>query len=123
MSYVPIVIPPTTPQPPSPRTRELAEILGKVLEEYQKAHPSVTGAEMREAIQIAKSATGGNKSPVAVILSLGIALVLMATVLGLVFLRSGGDIELRSSMPMVVLGIMVFIGIVGVVVKASSRCS
>lgn len=125
MSYVPIVIPPTMPQPPSPRTRELAEILGQVLDEYQKAHPSVTGAEMREAIQIAKSATGGNKSPVALILSLGIALVLMATVLGLVFLRSGGDIELGSSMPMVVLGIIVFvfIGVVGVVVKASSRCS
>lgn len=123
MSYIPIVIPPTTPQPPSPRTRELAEILAKVLEEYQKAHPAVTGAEMREAIQIAKSATEGNKKPVAVILSLGIGLVLMVTVLGLVFLRSGGGIELGSSMPMVILGIMVFLGIVVVVIKAASRCS
>ena len=121
MSYIPIVIPPTTPQPPSPRTRELAEILAKVLEEYQKAHPAVTGAEMREAMQIAKSATGGNKSPVAVILSLGIALVLMATVLGLVFLRSGGEVELGTSMPMVVLGITVFIGILAGVIKIASR--
>lgn len=120
MSYIPIVIP-VTPNPPSPRTSELAGLLGQVLEEYQKAHPSVTGAEMREAIQIAKSATGGDKGPVAVILSLVVGLLVLATGLGVFFLRSGGEIDLTSSMPMVVLGVTVFLGIIMAAVKVASR--
>lgn len=120
MSYVPIVIP-HTPQPPSPRTRELAGILSKVLDEYQKAHPSVTGAEMRAAIRIAQSSTGRNKTPVALALSLGIGLLVMALTLGLVFMGRSGDIELGSSIPMIVVAVMVFLGILMAVVKISSR--
>jgi len=120
MGYIPIIIP-VTPDPPSPRTRELAGLLGQILEEYQKAHPSVTGAEMREAIQLAKSATGGNNASVAIALSLGIGLLVMAVVLGLVFLRTGGDTDIRSSMPMVILGVTVFLGIILAAVKVANK--
>ena len=121
MSYIPIVMPPTTPQPPSPRTRELAEILAKVLEEYQKAHPSVTGAELRAAIRLAQSSTGKDKAPVALALSLGLGLLVGGLTLGLVFVGRSGQIELGSSMIMVVLGITAFIGILAAVIKIASR--
>ena len=42
MIFVPVVTPPT---PPSPRTRELAGLLGQVVQEYTKAHPATTRAE------------------------------------------------------------------------------
>jgi len=40
--------------PPSPRTRELADLLGKVVEEYEKYHPAITGREVRSALRLAE---------------------------------------------------------------------
>jgi len=50
--FVPMV--PHHEDPPSPRTRELADLLGKVLGEYEKYHPAVTGREVRAAIRLAE---------------------------------------------------------------------
>ena len=49
MLFVPVV----PPQPPSPRTRELADLLTRAIEEYEKYHPNVSGAEVRAALQMA----------------------------------------------------------------------
>ena len=51
MLYVPVI--PHHADPPSPRTRELADLLGRVIEEYEKHHPAVTGAEVRAAVRMA----------------------------------------------------------------------
>ena len=51
MLYVPVIPPHATP--PSPRTRELSDLLGRVIEEYEKHHPAVTGSEVREAVRLA----------------------------------------------------------------------
>ena len=120
MSYVPIVTP-TTPQPPSPRTRELAGLLTKVMEEYRVAHPSVSDAEVREAVRLAQAATGGNKALVALTLSLGIGLLAAGLLAFFLFARSGGGVELEGSMPMVVLAVILFVGVLAVAAKAASR--
>ncbi len=44
--YVPIVVPDATP---SRQTQELADLLGRVVQEYEKAHPTVTGPEVASA--------------------------------------------------------------------------
>jgi hypothetical protein len=64
MTYVPIVV---TPSVPSHQTRELADLWGRVITEYEKAHPSVSHGEVREAAQIAVQATsrGGSAVPAA----------------------------------------------------------
>jgi hypothetical protein len=122
MTYVPIVTPSTTPQPPSPRTRELAGLLTKVLEEYQNAHPSVSRSEVRAALRLAQLSTGGDKAPVALVVSLTLGLLVAGVGLGLLFfMRGGGEIEMTSSLPMVIMAIAIFLGIVMVLVKGLSR--
>lgn len=39
--------------PPSLRTRELADLLGRVIQEYEQHHPAVTGSEVRAAARLA----------------------------------------------------------------------
>lgn len=122
MTYVPV--PPTvTPQPSSPRTRELASLLTKVVDEYRGAHPSVSGKEIREALRMTQVTAGGSKAPVAVAVSLALGLLVMGLTLGLVFLGRGGGIELGdgTSMPMIVLAITVFLGIVVAAIKVANR--
>jgi hypothetical protein len=121
MSYVPIIVPVATEQPPSPRTRELTSLLTKVVDEYRSAHPSVTGPEIREALKLTQVTAGGSKAPVAVALALGMGLIAAALAFGIVFFRQGGEVSLRGSMPMVVLGITVFLGIVVAVIKVASK--
>ena len=116
MSYVPIV-PSTYAPPPSPRTRELAELLGKVLEEYSNAHPAVTKSEVRAAIRMAQMSAGPDQTKLALGLSLGIGLGVMMLTLGLFYFRSVGDVEITAIFPMVILGIIVLLGLVAVMVK------
>jgi len=71
--YVPVVVP---PQPPSPRTRELAELLGRVIEEYEKHHPAVTGSEVRGALQMAAQSSKAASPAAALAVGLGLALLL-----------------------------------------------
>ena len=73
MTYVPIV-PPT---PTSPRTRELADQLARVMAEFEQTHPSVTRAEKRQAARLALEATrSSDAGPVAVVLGLIVLLIL-----------------------------------------------
>lgn len=116
MSYVPIIVPTNAP-PPSPRTRELANLLGQVLDEYTKANPTTTSAEIRDAYRMARAAQGKSKNNVAVGVSLGIGLTVAMLGLGLVFFRSAGEIEIGPLLPMIIMALIVLIGLVAIVVN------
>jgi len=117
MSYVPIIVPTNAP-PPSPRTRELANLLGQVLDEYTKANPATTSAEIRDAVRMARAATGKGSANVAAGVSVGIGLVVAMLVLGLVFFQSAGEFEIGPILPMIIMAlIIVLIGLVAIVVN------
>ena len=76
MTYVPIVTTPTQQQP-SRQTRELADLLGRVIQEYEKAHPTVSGAEVRHALQLARSASSKTTGAPALALTLSAGLAVI----------------------------------------------
>lgn len=93
MLFVPIV--PSGPQaPPSPRVRELSELLGRVIDEYGKHHPSLTGTEVRQAVRLASrgASRSGDRAPVRVLLA-GIVAALVAAGVAVFVLREGSGGE------------------------------
>ena len=120
MIYVPIVVPTQVP-PPSPRTRELAELLDKVLEEYTKAHPATTRAEVRAAIRMAQMSTGPDRTKVATGVSLAIGVSLAMGVLGFAFFRSAGVVDIRSISVPIIMAVIVFLGLVVGIIAMKSR--
>jgi hypothetical protein len=76
MTYVPII--PHTPQPPSPRARELADQIARVIATFEDAHPAVTKGEVRQAAQLAlrtTSSSGAEVVPVVLMLVLLVGVV------------------------------------------------
>jgi len=120
MTYVPIVIPTQVP-PPSPRTRELSGLLGKVLEEYTKAHPATTKAEIRAAIRMAQMSAGPDKTKVAAGISLALGLGVAMLTLGLFFFASAGEVNFRAISPMIIMAVIVLLGLVAAVIAIRSR--
>ena len=116
MTYIPIV-PNTATPPASPRTRELAGLLSQVLDEYQKAHP----AEMRAAVRLAQMSVKGGNQTMGLIISLSLGLLVAGLMAGLLFFRSSGGAEGGPVLSMVIMGLIVFIGILLVLVKTISR--
>ena len=92
MTYVPIVTTPTQHQP-SRQTRELADLLGRVIEEYEKAHPSVSGAEVRHALQLARSASSKTSGAPAMVAALAGGLAVMVGLGVLLFMRGEGGAD------------------------------
>lgn len=91
MLYVPVI--PHREDPPSPRTRELADLLGRVIQEYEKSHPSVTGREVRAALEIAvrgsrSGAAGGRQAAL-----VGVAIAGAAAGVFAWFAAQGGNSE------------------------------
>ncbi len=117
MIYVPIVVPTQVP-PPSPRTRELAGLLDKVLEEYTKAHPATTRAEIRAAIRMAQMSAGPDRTKVAVGVSLALGVSLAMGVLGFAFFQSAGGVEFRAALPFI---LIVLFGILAAVIAVKKR--
>jgi hypothetical protein len=111
MTYVPIVTPPPT-QPTSPRTRELAGLLSKVLQEYTKAHPSTTKAEVRAAIRMAHMSAGPDKTKAVAAIGLALGLLVFSLLLGLFYARSAGGLDIDSVLPF---GIAIVVGLLLVV--------
>ncbi len=114
MSYVPIVVPPPSP---SPRTRELADLLAQVIREYEAQHPSVTSTEVREAARLASAsaATGLSRQVVAVTLGLGVAALAGA----IAFARSSG-LELSGiAWPLVLVAVLLVVGILVALARRS----
>lgn len=122
MTYVPVVVPPT--QQASPRTRELAGLLGKVLEEYKKTHPAVTDAEVRMAFRLASSSVGSVKAAKIAVLAGVLALMVGVLVVGLFagggVEGGGGGAEAPMNLSMLIAGLVVVFGILAVVIKMRS---
>jgi hypothetical protein len=112
MTYVPIVTP--TPAPPlSPRTRELRDLLSKVVEEYTKAHPAMTKAEIRAALRLAQVSGGSNSTAAVLSISLGLGVAML--LLGVFYFRAGGDLPIRPVLPMIIGVAIVLFGILALV--------
>lgn len=106
MLFVPVV--PMTPQAPlSHRARELADLLGRVIEEYERHHPSVTGPEVRQALQLASrhSKAAGSGAARVALAGGAAALVLAGVMVFLVLQRGGGSPE---SFPVIAVAVGVF---------------
>jgi hypothetical protein len=101
MTYVPIITP-TPTQPPSPRTRELAGLLSKVLEEYTKAHPGVSNSEVRAAIRLARMSAAPDSTTVAVKLSLALGLGVLMMTLGVFFFGKTEGFEIGPILPIII---------------------
>ncbi len=119
MAFVPVSTPPT--YPPSPRTRELAGLLSKVLEEYGKAHPSVTKAEIRAAIHIARMSAGPDRGRVGALLSVTLGLGVAGLLAGLFVFQGAGGGESGAAFPMIIAAVIALLAIVMVTVKLMSR--
>ena len=122
MTYVPVVVPPTNAPPPSPRTRELAGLLTKVLDEYTKAHPAVSKAEIRAAFRMAQMKTGQDSTRTALALSLGLGVMIFVLAIGLFFARAGGaEVLTGESSRMVILAAIIFIGVIAAAIAVKAR--
>ena len=118
MSYVPIVVPQQAE--PSRQTQELADLLGRVVQEYEKAHPTVTGPEVSQALQLAKRASSkasGNEA-----MAIKMALVGLLTLMGglgvFFFMARGGDFDIANTQVMMAI---IALGIAGVFVAILKR--
>lgn len=94
MLYVPVV--PYVPHdPPSPRTRELAGLLSRVIDEYEKHHPAVTGTEIRAAINLAARGSKAG-SPVEARAVAGVLAGILVLLGGVGFFLARGGASTRS---------------------------
>jgi len=110
--YVPVV-PHVPHDPPSPRTRELAGLLSRVIEEYENHHPAVTGSEVRAALAMAtRTSRGGTMEARAVAGILAGFFVLLGGVA--FFVMRGGSIDVES-LPMVAVTIAIIALLGGIV--------
>lgn len=117
MAYVPFV-PPAAHPPPSPRTRELADLLARVLDEYRRAHPAVTEAEIRAAVGLVARTSNPRRRMAALPLAVGIAVFVLA--LGMV-LRGESSVDSvgAGSLPMVGVAVLILLLAVLVLVRNS----
>ena len=114
MTYIPII--PPTPTPPSPRARELADRLAKVLLEYEEAHPSVSGDEVRQAMRIALQVTRAGGTAAAPILAATLGGLVLVGLAVFYFVASGGAGSTGARVPTlwVVGALLVLAALVGV---------
>jgi hypothetical protein len=120
MTYVPVVVPPTNSPPPSPRTRELAGLLTKVLDEYTKAHPAVTKAEIRTAFRMAQMTTGRDSKRIVLALVFGVMVLVFSV--GLFFARAGGgEVVTDDSAPMLIMAVIILLGVLAAAIAVKSR--
>ncbi len=61
MSYIPILPYLLPPKEASPQARDLGGQMALLVQEFRKQNPSLTSAEVQQAMQIAKQATGMTK--------------------------------------------------------------
>ncbi len=118
MSYIPLLPYMPPPQEASPQARELGVQMAQLVQEFQKQNPSLSSAEVQQAMQIAKQTTGMTKSA-AMGLMVGGGVALMGVlVAGLMYFRqAGGDVELRPTIfPMIAIValLVVVLGVVAV---------
>lgn len=103
------------PSPPSPRARKLAKALHDTIEEFRRENPATRDDEVRRALRIAASFSGGRTAQLlsAVVLLVGLILALGLLTLG----DEGGATDLTA--PLVVGGV-VLLALVAVLVRRRS---
>lgn len=121
MMFVPVVPPTAGTSPPSPRTRELAALLQKVVEEYSAAHPAVTPAEVRRAVQMTQMSVQGGNRKLALVVVAGLSVMVALLVAGLALFSQGTMPTSGGPWPLAVFGIMVLVAVAMVVLKLVSR--
>ena len=109
--YVPVVVP---PQPPSRQAQELAELLSRVVSEYERTHSSITPGEVQQAFMLAQQRSSGaaGARPL-ILLALGLAVALGIAVM---VLLGGPGISREAVLPWVELGV---VGVLVVAVVAA----
>jgi len=121
MLFVPVV-PHVPSSPPSPRTQELARLLSHAIREYEKHNPTVSGSEIRAALDLAardaRLVPGAGGRP-AVAVALG-SVVLLGGIALFGLRASGLD---AGSVPMVAVAVAVLGLLAGLVLlgKTSGR--
>lgn len=120
MSYVPTPI--VTPgMNVSPRAQDLARTLEKAVEEYRQRNPSLSDAEIRQALMVmSQNRSAAAPRVLAIVLGLGLA------VLGLVaffFLQEGGASGGASGTPIpwIMIGLGGIAGLAAVVAALARR--
>ena len=113
MSYVPIV-PPSNRSQVSPRARELATQISKLVQDFQRSYPDTRPTDVQEALRVASGgseAVPGSRRALAVALAAGIA----ALVGVFVFIgdSGGGSLDLpANSMLWLVAGVIIVLALV-----------
>lgn len=113
--YVPVVVP---PQPPSRQAQELAELVSRVVSEYEQTHSSITPGEVQQALMLAQQRRSGaaGARPL-ILLAVGLAVALGIAVMVLV---GGSGVSREAVLPWVELGV-VGLFVVAVVVALLRR--
>jgi hypothetical protein len=115
---------PTAPNssfPPSPRTREMANLLTRVLEEYRKSHPATTDAEIRAAVRLAQLASRSGNPGVPAILAVSIGLLVAGVLAGFLFNRSAQGVEIGAGAPVIIMGVVFFLLVFLILIKVKNR--
>jgi hypothetical protein len=105
--FVPVVVPPPTP---SRQAQELADLVNRVVSEYEQTHSSITPAEVQQALMMAQQRSQG---------AVG-ARRLVAVALGGAFALGAGILAFArgSGVPFDVILPWLELGVVGVLVIA-----
>ena len=119
MVFIPPASSPTVP--PSHRTREMANLLTRVLEEYRKSHPATTDAEIRAAVRLAQLASRSGNQAVPAILAVSIGLLVAGVLAGFLFFRSAGGVEIGTGSPMIIMGVVFVLLVFLMAIKLRNR--
>ena len=110
MSYVPIV-PTPVQEDVSPRARDLARNLEQAVAEYRSRNPSLSDAEIRQALSLMSRSRSPAARPVLLgLLAAGLAIGVIVT-----FMASGGDAAAGSEVQWVAVAIGGIAAILGIV--------
>jgi hypothetical protein len=100
----------------------LAGLLSKVLDEYTKAHPATTNAEVRAAVRMAQASVGRGSSAVAAMVSVGLGLVVAGLLAAFLFFRGAGEgggdgTAIGPILPMIIMFFIIFLGVMMIAMK------
>jgi hypothetical protein len=119
MVFIPPASSPTVP--PSPRTREMANLLTRVLEEYRKSHPATTDAEIRAAVRLAQLASRSGNQGAPALLAVAFGLLVAGVLAGFLFHRSAEGVEIGTWSPMIIMGVVFVLLVFLMAVKVKNR--
>jgi LPXTG-motif cell wall-anchored protein len=106
LAFIPVV-----PSTPSPRAEALGQRLAETIEQFRQQNPDLSGLDVRQAMQIAVSRSGGTSAPAPVLLALVAAVAVAGLALALAAdkPRAGGE---SWTLMMLIGGIALALGVV-----------